>query len=318
VKQLLVFLSIASILRADLLYQTDFDNFPSGSNQWGGNDGWVTNDATSGAQSIDDSVIPALFKTASLGFKKPNSTFTFVALDLGYDHVATGSPVVEIDTLLGIEDSSTIRRDDFFLSIYNSLGNRLASIRFDNQNPTAFESQFGIWRENGTHQFDTQLDFIQGELFNLFITLDLEANTWSADIGGIPLFDTAQFTNTGNPVNLGFIAFEWALTDLSALGYGDNFLLVADLSVRSIVEAPNPPFIVSHLFDSSDSITLSWSTSVGFDDQVQYSTDLENWFDDLQNSSFNDISNSSTVSFTDISDAKGPIRFYRVKRTTEP
>ena len=105
-------LLLASHLHADILYETDFDNFSTGSNQWAGTDGWITNDSTSGAQSIDSDLIQSLLKTASLGFNRPTSAFTFVALNLGYDHVTTGVPLVEIDTILGIEDSLNNRRDD--------------------------------------------------------------------------------------------------------------------------------------------------------------------------------------------------------------
>lgn len=307
-------LLISPLLQAEILYETDFDDFPVGANQWGRNDGWVSNDITSGAQTIDPDALPALLNTATLGFQRPNNDKTLVALDLGYDHVASGSPIVEIDTLLGIEDSTNNRRDDFFLWIFNSSGDRLASIRFDNQLPTAFNSEFGIWRENGTNQFDTQFDFIPGELFNLVATIDLENNTWSADIGGIPLFDNQQFTNTGNPINLGFLAFEWDLTfNTTTLLYGDNFLLVADLTVQSIIEIPE--LNVTHSFDSSSNVTLNWDTVVGWDDQVEYSSDLITWQDDLPNSTFESVTVSSSVSFSDESAGKGPVRFYRVKRT---
>lgn len=308
-------LLLVSHLHADILYETDFDDFPVGNNQWAGTDGWITNDSTSGAQSIDSELIQALLNTASLGFNRPASTFTFVALNLGYDHLATGFPLVEIDTILGIEDSSNNRRDDFFLSIYNSAGNRLASVRFDNQSPDANNTQYGIWREDGEDQFDTLLDFIPGELFNLFVTLDLENKTWSADIGGNPLFENAQLTNTAHPVNFGLLAFEWQLDAASTFAYGDNFLVVADLIVRSVTPEPNPPFVVTHTFDSSNNLTLTWQTSVGSWDKVQFSTDLENWQDSLPDSTFNNITSSSTVNFTDTTTPKGPRRYYRVLRT---
>tara|TARA_B110000881_G_scaffold29182_1_gene21689 strand:- start:116 stop:1072 length:957 start_codon:yes stop_codon:yes gene_type:complete len=314
-KLLLVTLLIASNLWADLLYETEFDDFTTGANQWSANASWLSNDTTSGAQSIDADVLPALLKTASLGFARPALDFTFVALDLGYDHVASGAPIVEIDTLIGIENSTNNRRDDFFISIYNSSGNPLASIRFDNQDPADFNSQFGIWRENGTNQFDTLVDFISSELFNLFVTIDLENNTWSADIGGIPLFEDAQFTNTDAPVDFGFLAFEWDLTSTSTLGYGDNFLLVADVAVRSVTATPDPGLLVTHSFYSQNDITLSWKTAVGWDDQVQYSSDLVTWRNTLPNSTFGNITSSSTVNYTETNVNKGPVRFYRVLRT---
>ncbi|MFT6863561.1 MAG: hypothetical protein ACJAVK_002122, partial [Akkermansiaceae bacterium] len=70
-KLFFLLLFIVSNLRAEVLYETDFDDFTTGANQWSANASWTSNDTTSGAQSIDDDVVPALLKTASLGFARP-------------------------------------------------------------------------------------------------------------------------------------------------------------------------------------------------------------------------------------------------------
>ena len=233
-KTFLPLLFLIHTIQGEILYDTDFDNFPAGANNWSGNDGWISNDITSGAQAIDENVLPSLLKTATLGFAQPTSRFTFIALDLEYDHIASDKPVVEIDTLIGIEDSTNDRRDDFYFSIYNADGDRLASIRFDNESPDTPNSQFGIWRVSDTNQFDTLFDFTLGELFNLVATVDLEENVWSASIDEIPIFENAQFSNTNTPLDFGFLAFEWELASLAPYNYGDNFLLVADLSIQSV------------------------------------------------------------------------------------
>ena len=154
-KTFFTLLFLIHTLQGEILYDTDFDTFPAGPNNWSGNDNWISNDTISGAQTIDGNVLPGLLNTATLGFSQPTSQFTFVALDLDYDHIASEKPIVEINTLIGIEDSTNDQRDDFYLTIYNTVGNRLASIRFDNQHPEITNSQFGIWRENSTNQFDT-------------------------------------------------------------------------------------------------------------------------------------------------------------------
>ena len=308
-------------VQGEILYDTDFDNFPAGANNWSGNDNWISNDTTSGAQTIDGNVLPALLNTATLGFSQPISRFTFVALDLDYDHLATEKPIVEINTLIGIEDSTNDQRDDFYLSIYNTDGNRLASIRFDNEGPDTTNSQFGIWRENSTSQFDTLFDFALGELFNLVAAVDLENNTWSASIDSIPMFENAQFSNTGDPINFGFLSFEWAITALSTSDHGDNFLLVADISIQSVDTQSVGDMTrveVTHQFDSLGGINLNWQTAVGWTDQVEYSTDLITWFDDLPESTFEGINTPTTISFSHAKDPEEAYRFYRVNRTRTP
>ena len=310
-------------VQGEILYDTDFDNFPAGANNWSGNDNWISNDTTSGAQTIDGNVLPALLNTATLGFSQPISRFTFVALDLDYDHLATEKPIVEINTLIGIEDSTNDRRDDFYFSIYNADGDRLASIRFDNESPETTNSQFGIWRVSDTHQFDTLFDFTLGELFNLVATVDLEENIWSASIDDIPIFENAQFSNTNAPVDFGFLAFEWELASLSPYNYGDNFLLVADLSIQSVDTHSHSigdtnGIEVTHQFDSLGGINLNWQTSVGWTDQVEYSNDLVTWFADLPGSTFENLASPTGITFSHAKDPAEAYRFYRVRRTRTP
>lgn len=311
---LLAFSSPAALVPGEILYETDFDSFPVGPNEWTSAPEWASNDNSSGAQAIDDDVLPALLNTASLGFARPAATFTTVTLNLGFDPVETGNPILEIDTLVGIEDSTNGRRDDFFLTCYDSSGNRLASIRFDNEDPAATDTQFGIWREDSSTQFDTLVDFIPGELFNLFVTINLENNSWSADLGGIPLFDQAEFTDRTGPPNLGFLAFEWDLASPTTLGHGDNFLLVADLIVRNVTEAPTP--VVSASSNPDGKLSLSWETAVGWTDQVQFSTDLISWDNSLPDATFGNIDAPSTVTFVD--PGADPTRYYRVLRRADP
>ncbi|MGJ8643891.1 MAG: hypothetical protein ACSHX9_10820 [Luteolibacter sp.] len=303
-------------LPAATLYVTDFEEFTAGINKWSATGGWMSNDNVSGAQSIDQDLIPSggLGRTASLGFRRPQGLFTFVAKSINHDVATTGLSRVQVNTLMGIEDSANGRRDDFYLSIYNAAGNRLASIRFDNQSPFAPNSQFGIWREDGVNQFDTLLDFISGELFNLLVTIDITANTWSADIGGIPLFENVPFTATSHARNFGLLAFEWRVSGASTDTFGDNYLLVADVSVRSLPNGATP--IVSTISrDSSGNTVISWQADAGNNYQVQRSPDLVNWFDDLPSSSFPSFTSTMQKSYTDATSPKPLKRFYRVRRT---
>lgn len=304
-------------IHAATLYFTDFEElFTVGINRWAGTGGWVSNDTVSGAQSIDQNIIPGggLGKTASLGFRLPRSLLTFVAKPINHNVAATGLSRIQVNSLLGIENSTNGRRDDFYLSIYNAAGNRLASIRFDNQDPFAVNSQFGIWREDGVNQFDTLLDFISGELFVLLVTIDITANTWSADIGGIPLFQNAPFTATANARDFGLLAFEWRVSGATTETFGDNYFLVADVSIRSVPNGATP-FVSMISRDSNLNPVISWQADAGNDYQVQRSPDLVNWFDDLPSSSFPGFTSTFQKSYIDTTSTKPLRRFYRIRRT---
>jgi hypothetical protein len=309
-----VFVTLTPLHSAEL-YFTDFEDFPVGDNAWAGTENWLSNDTSSGVQSIDQDLIPGagLGKTASLGFKQPQQDFVFTARTFDYDHVATGVPVVGITSLLGIEDSSNGFRDDFYLSIYNSQGDRLASIRFDNEDPNAPGSNFGIWREDGVSQFDTNINFIRGELLELFLEIDIAANTWSASRDGIPLFTEAPFTATTSEINFGFIAFEWDLTSSTLSEHGNNFLLIADLAVFTLPEGTSPFHASLSQNENGDSV-ITWPGDPGFNYQVEASTNLIDWSADLPSSYFTNIRTEQTLHYTDSSVSKNGNRFYRINR----
>jgi hypothetical protein len=155
-----------------------------------------------------------------------------------------------------------------------------------------------------------------GELFNVIATVDLERNRWSAFIDGIPIFESSQFSNSSSPINFGFLAFEWALTALSTSNHGDNFLLVADISIQSVGDMTKVE--VTHQFDSLGGINLNWQTAVGWTDQVEYSTDLITWFEDLPESTFKGIDAPIAIRFSHAKDPEEAYRFYRVNRTRTP
>lgn len=311
---------------ASEIYRTDFEAASVGAGFWGGFDGWVTNAPAAPAQGIDLDLIPGggLGKTAFIGFGLPPARQTTVARLIGHDIIATGIPVIRISTLMGIEDSKAPRtaRDDFYLSFYNTAGVRMAALRFDNELISAPNSRFGIWREsnrlnatgvNITTQFDTLINFIHGELFDLELAINADLNLWSANIGGLPLFEDAPFTEV--PLrNFGFVAFEWLLSGTAPAGYGNNFLVVADFAIQS-VPVGIEPFSCQIEAGPGGQPLLSWPMDPGFRYQVERSEDLKIWDSNLPGGSQIAGNLRSMGTFTD-SDASPMVgaRFYRVLR----
>jgi hypothetical protein len=217
---------------ARTLYHTDFENFPVGSDKWVGTDGWIGNSTGTGSHGIDQDIIPGggLGKTGFIGYRQPNQSFVYVANPIKYTPGAGDLDIVEIETLVGIEDSTigNDNRDSFFVSVWDKAGVSLAGIRFSNDNDS-----YGIWREDGVGSTNTGVVFVRGELHLLFMRIDLAANTWSAELDGLPLFTDAQFNASGKHVEMGHLAYEWQLTSGNTMEYGDNWMLVADAVVRN-------------------------------------------------------------------------------------
>jgi hypothetical protein len=296
------------------LYSTEFEEFKTGPDRWAGTNGWVASSVGYGVHGIDDGMIPALGKTAFLGGSMPANRLVTVAHPHNINPVAAGTPIIAFETLMGIEDSTNGKRDSFFFSFYNRAGDLLASIRFSNQDAT-----YGVWRYDGTTQVDTGLDFYRGELHLLYAEADFSSNRWSADLDGIPLFTNALFNATGRTLDLGFIAAEWQISASSVSGYGDNWMLVADWYVTAI-PLGETPFRVKSVAAGccGTGFSLSWLGEVGFDYQVEASSNLETWSGELPGSLFTNLAATGSLTFGDPIVPTTLHRYYRVRRSVAP
>lgn len=323
-------LSIGMPAVAGELYRTYFeaeDGFIAGEGNWADTDGWMGINASGGAQGIDLDIIEGggLGQTASIGFNEPvigdpdfptegAKPTVFVGKSIPYSPASGDLPVVEVQTLIGIQDSTgapPLVRDSFFVTVYNIAGNFLAGVRLANQ-----PSSYGIWRLDGTAtEEDSGVIFYRGQLHVLTLRVDLPNNLWSADLDGIPLFTDAEFNATGEPVDFGYLGYEWQLSASDPAGHGNNWMLVADVIVRSCGRGV-VPFCLSQFHCNGSGAVLEWPGEIGFDYQVEYSSDATSWHDDLDDSSFTGITADGTLSFTDPS-ATG-VRFYRVIRSEVP
>lgn len=303
---LIAFLPLA---QGEVLYATDFDDFPVGDNAWAGNEGWVSNDTVSGAQAIDDSIFSGgLGNIASLGFTRPQNTFTSVYRAVNYDP-STGSSIIEIETLFGIEDSTNSRRDYFFLSIYNITGDFLGGLRLSNN-----ESDYGIWRQDGVSNTYTEVDFIRGELHTLVLRIDLEQNTWSALLDDIAMFDEVQFSRTGRTRTFGGLGVEWEVAQGSPFFYGDNWLLLADLHLETV----EPPELAINEISrkANGEVTLQWTMGPGYNYRVQHSADGVTWHNNLPDATKSSGSQfEEKATYTDTTAEQAEKRFYRLIRT---
>lgn len=309
---LLALCAALPLAQAEVLYSTDFDDFPVGNNSWAGSEGWVSNDTASGAQAIDDTVFSGgLGSIASLGFTRPANAFTTVYRAVDYDP-NDGSPLIEIETLFGVEDSTSFtnfRRDYFFFSIYNINGDFLGGLRLSNT-----ENDFGIWRQDGVNDTYTEVDFIRGELHTLVLRIDLEKNTWSALLDDISMFDEVQFTRTARTRTFGGLGVEWQVSAGVSSLYGDNWLLMADLHIETI----DPPELAIEeiIRNASGDITLLWVMGPGYNYRVQYSSDGETWLNNLPDSTKSTVSQfEETGTYTDTTAGSAKGRLYRIVRT---
>ena len=86
----------SGVALAGILYQTNFEEFTAGSDQWAGALGWVGNNTGLGVHGIDQDVISGggLGRTAFIGFNQPQSTLVSVSKPINYDPGPGDLPII--------------------------------------------------------------------------------------------------------------------------------------------------------------------------------------------------------------------------------
>jgi hypothetical protein len=308
-------LSAPAWAETGLLYSTDFEDFPIGPDHWTGTDGWFGNpdSGSLGIQGIDQDALPGLGKSAFLGFNAPESTWNYVARVFNHNSATEGSATIEIDTLIGIQNSTNGQHDSFFVSIYNHEGNFLAAIQFTNE-----RQSYQIWRDDDVNLTDTTVNFIPGEIQLLVLKIDFINNRWSAEHDGIPLFSDEDFTLSQKARTFGSLSYEWQVTDPSPANHGNNWMLVADCEVWAVPHGV--PEITTNLIDptTTGEPGFEFTGEPGWTYQIQYTDSFSNWDADLPNSTFVVTEPSTKLQFTDPTSRPTQARFYRIVRTVTP
>ncbi len=309
----MLLLTAAFPCAAQVVYRTDFENFPVGPDKLVGTEGWAGVASGSGSHGIDQDAIPGggLGKTAFIGYAPPSGTTNPVHISrpVNLNPATNSTPIIEFETLLGIKDSTNNYRDGFWIAFMNTnpTPNRLAAIHFQNEAASTW-----IWRSDGAVQANTGINFIPGELHLLYVRIDLTTNKWSAYLDDIPLFNGAEFTATAFTRTLGSVRAEWRRGNRlnGDTTWGNNWMLIADWTVRMV-----PFSLDSSTRNANGSFTLKWIGDPGRSYQVQHSSDLGGWQNTLSGSTFPVQSGLGNLSFTDAAPPAGK-RFYRVLRNS--
>ena len=298
-----------------LLYATDFDNFPTGPNQWTGTQGWFGDPTAEhlGIHGIDDGQVNGIGKSAYLGFNTPNTRWNFVARTFNHDPTTKGSATIEIDTLIGIQDSTNGKFDSFYVSLYNQQGQFLAAIQFTNE-----KQLYQIWRDDGAVLTDTTINFIPGELQLLVLKIDFINNLWSAEHDGIPLFTNAILNNSGKDRTLGSLSYEWQVTDPDPTNHGNNWMLIADCQVWAVPPALLEVTLTPATLSETGKPRFEFTGEVGWTYQIEYTDTFDQWNQDLPESRFVITEADTKIQFEDTSSRPPQARFYRVSRSVTP
>jgi hypothetical protein len=266
---LLLILLCCPFCEGQTIYATEFEEYEDGAENL---DDWIGNSPGTGSYGLDYELVSGLQNSAFIGFERPARSLVTLVKAHDFDPVAAGTPTVILESLLGVEDSTNGRRDTFSIVFLNTSGDLLASIQFRND-----DDVFGLWYSDGVTIRDSGLDFVRGELQLLTIEIDFAINRWSVQLDGIDIIRNVVFYNGNKEIDLGFTGVQWDLTNNVTLGYGDNYLLIADWFVRAV---PTTTFKVLGFSRAGIVNEILFEPEAGFSYQLQTSPDLSTDFQD--------------------------------------
>lgn len=208
-----------------VIYQTGFEiaqGFNTNDDNLIGQGGWK-GDGT-GGNGIANEYMTGKGQQAFIGYDAPwnkNEDHLYAYYPINLSPVPTNQ-LVRFSVLLEIMDSSNGYYDPFQWAVYNTDGDRLFLIEFDN-------SDNSIWTKVETNWVDTGFTYTNEVPYELVVRMDYGQNRWSAALGGV-LFATNQpIAAPGQLADLGDITVFWSIDD--SVHPGDNWMLFDDYQV---------------------------------------------------------------------------------------
>jgi hypothetical protein len=236
-----------------------------------------------------------------IGFTAPTDTDgTLTVWQPNITAVPSGQPIVKFSTLMAIGDSTNERFDDFRWSAYNTSGQRLFTLDFDNY---ALEVNYALDDVNGF--VSTGKKFEVNKIYELVIIMDLARNKWSARIDDIPLVTEKAITTTFASLALGDVDAVWSIRDTAHPG--NNFMAFDNYQLTAYATAVPPEVhIAERLPDGSNLMRLYGEPNKSY--TIEATADFQTWMP---------ISTSTPpegiLEYLDTAAAGQPKRFYRAK-----
>ena len=257
-----------------------------------GQQGWVGNG--SGGNGLGTGLMPGPGQQAYVGFTAPqagdSSLFVYYPLNRSLTQA-------QFAVTMSVADSTNNQWDDFYWSVYNSNGDHLLSLDFDN-----YELKIYYYLDTATNRTDSGLKFTNGVANNLVLNLDLGSNRWNATFNRRLLATNQPITTTGLPLDVGDIDAVWSLYNTNTPG--DNYMVFDNYQISGMI--PPPQVSAAGFLSRSPVIRVTGQPNNSF--AVEASTNLSSWISLKTN-----VTYVGSFDFVDTSATGLPLRFYRAR-----
>ena len=268
-----------------------------------GQNSWVGDG--SGGNGILANFIAGQGQQAYVGFSPPaaGEDQLYVWRPINTNLLAAGLPIATFSVLMRVADSTNNEYDYFRWSVYNTQGDRLFSIEFDNY---ALEVNYQL---NGSSPLVTNVTtFAPNQDYVLTVTMNFASNRWSATLGSALIATNQAINTTAVPLNLGDIDAVWLIYNPAAPG--NNYLLFDNYHITAeALTVPVPQAQVQILRRYSDGwVLLQVSGTDGSRWSLDTSTNFVNWTALKTNTI-----TSGSFEYTDMTASPFARRFYRAR-----
>ena len=253
-----------------VLYSTGFDTFASGVDKLVESDKWLGSTSSKGVHGVDAEGSGGIGQSGYIGRNRPAPSVTFVSVRnaVDYDPFAaaeTRGEVMEFFGLIGVADSTNGKRDNFYVTVYDSENRLLGAVNFDNT-----QERFGIYKYDGSNYERSPVGFVRGRWYELFIRVNFATGRWSAELNHLPIFEDALIDFTGKSRQLGAVAVEWEISDVSKPG--NNWMLFDEWLIQVATTPPPVPTL-----SVGSNLSITWASEAGYFYELQSSGDLISW-----------------------------------------
>jgi hypothetical protein len=269
-----------------------------------GQAGWVTDSLSFGGNGLLTNYNSTQAAYVGLFPLDPPTDSISVWQPINFHPLEAALPLVKFSVMMTVVDSTTTNRDDFRWSVYNSLGSRLFTLSFYNEDLGTY------YLLNGTNDtfLYTGVDFTNDVVYTLNLAMDYARNRWSATLNGLLLATNQPITTTNLQLDLGDIDAVWYVTQVDAPG--DNFMIFDNYQVTAEAShlPPGPARLSKPTLDSTGQCSMVLTGTPGYRYALDATTNFIQWTALRTNTIV-----TGSVGYTDTTAGGFNPRFYRAR-----
>lgn len=266
-----------------------------------GQNNWI-GEGTGGNGIVAD---PEAGQLAYIGLWAPtnNDDVLSVWRPINLNPIPSNQTLITFGVALQIVNSTNQEYDDFRWSVYNSAGDRLFTLDFDN---AGLQISYGL--DDGGGFVSTGFGFDNNGFYDLVIRMNFARNTWTATLNDEVIVNSKPITTKGAALNLGDIDAVWLIRKPGSPG--NNYMLFDDYSIVAEGSSSIAPKLETRGFAADGTFSVRVLGEAGLSYAIEGSVDLQTW----QTLKTITAPASGIFDYSDAEASRTQPRFYRVRQ----